>query len=100
MFKFLHYMSRQSRLYQMSLGFVLAILLCLLDYLTGPEFSFSIFYLIPVSMIAWLTGRRSGIVMSAMSAVLWFIADLLTGHSYSHPTIPYSHLSVIFRPTS
>ena len=94
MFKFLHYMNRQSGLYQMSLGFVLIIVLSLFDYLTGPEFSFSIFYLIPVSMIAWLAGRRCGIVMSVTSAVLWFVADLLTGHSYSHPTIPYWNAAV------
>jgi signal transduction histidine kinase len=94
MFKFLHYMSKQSRPYQMSLGFVLTIVLSLFDYLTGPEFSFSIFYLIPVSMIAWLAGRRCGIVMSVTSAILWFTVDSLSGHSYSHPAIPYWNAAV------
>jgi signal transduction histidine kinase len=94
MLKFLYYMSRQSRSYQMLLGFVLAVLLSLFDYLTGPEFSFSIFYLIPVSMIAWLAGRRCGIVMSVTSAALWFAADSLSGHSYSHPAIPYWNAAV------
>jgi hypothetical protein len=78
MFKFLHYMSGKSRLCQMSVGLVLTALVGLLDYLTGPELAFSIFYLIPVSMIAWLASRRCGIVMSVTSAALWLIADLLT----------------------
>jgi signal transduction histidine kinase len=94
MFKFLHYMSKQSRPYQMSLGFVLTILLSLFDYLSGREVSFSIFYLIPVSMIAWLAGRRCGIAMSVTSATLWFTADALAGHSYSYPAIPYWNAAV------
>jgi signal transduction histidine kinase len=89
MLKFLHYMSGKSRLFQMLVGFALAACVGLLDYLTGPELSFSIFYLIPVSMIAWLAGRRCGIVMSTTSAVLWLVADLLAGRSYAHPAIPY-----------
>jgi signal transduction histidine kinase len=78
----------------MSLGFALAILLSLFDYLTGPELSFSIFYLIPVSMISWLAGRRCGIVMSITSGLLWFAVDSLSGHSYSHPAVPYWNAAV------
>ncbi len=94
MFKFLHYMSGKSRLCQMSVGLVLTALVGLLDYLTGPELAFSIFYLIPVSMIAWLAGRRCGIVMSATNAALWLIVDLLAGRSYMHPAIPYWNATV------
>jgi NtrC-family two-component system sensor histidine kinase KinB len=94
MLKFLEYMNRQSRLYQMSFGLALSVLLSLFDYLTGPEISFSIFYLIPISMIAWLAGRRCGIVMSATSAALWLIADLSAGRSYSHLAIPYWNAAV------
>jgi signal transduction histidine kinase len=78
----------------MSLGFALAILLSLFDYLTGPELSFSIVYLIPVSMIAWLAGRRYGIVMAITSGLLWFTVDSLSGHSYSHPAVPYWNAAV------
>lgn len=94
MFGLLHYLSKHSRPYQVSLGFALAISVGLLDYLTGPEISFSIFYLLPVSLITWLAGRRHGIIMSITSAALWFIADLLTRPSYSHPTTPYWNAAV------
>jgi hypothetical protein len=63
-------------------------LLGVIDYLTGPEIS-SIFYLLPISLTAWLAGRRVGIAMSVAGATSWLIADLLAGHIYSHLAIPY-----------
>ena len=73
----------------MILGFVLIVVVTLFDYLTGPELSFSIFYLIPISLIAWLVGRKVGILMSIFGAVCWLIADLLATQAYAHPAIPY-----------
>ena len=35
-----------------------------LDNLTGTEMSFSIFYLIPITLITWYAGLLSGICMS------------------------------------
>jgi len=58
-----------------------------IDYLTGTEFSFSIFYLLPVSMVAWFAGKRAGVLISVVSVVAWLIADLAAGHIYSHPAI-------------
>ena len=73
----------------MTVGFLLTALLGGIDYLTGPELSFSIFYLIPISLLAWQVGRRAGIVISVVSAASWLTADLLSGHPYVHPTVPY-----------
>jgi signal transduction histidine kinase len=94
MARLLGYLGRQSRSYLLLLGFVLVILVGLLDYLTGPEISFSIFYLIPVCLVAWLVGRSAGIVMSITGALSWLIADLLSGHVYSRFTIPYWNAAV------
>jgi hypothetical protein len=65
----------------------LATLIGVFDYLTGPEISFSIFYLLPVSIAAWLGGRWSGIAVSGASAAVWLAAEILAGPSYSHPVI-------------
>ena len=70
-------------------GFVSILLLGAIDHLTGPEISFSIFYLLPISMAAWFVGRRAGLALSAVGAATWLVADLLAGQTYSHAVIPY-----------
>jgi signal transduction histidine kinase len=94
MVRVLEYLSRQSRWHLVTLNLVLVVLVGVIDYLTGPEVAFSIFYLIPVSLGAWLVGRQFGIIASAVSAVLWLTADLLSGHFYSHSAIPYWNAAV------
>jgi diguanylate cyclase (GGDEF)-like protein len=61
----------------------------ILDYQTGPELSFSIFYLIPVSTAAWYGGRRPGVGLSALAAAVWLVSDYLSGHHYSVSLILY-----------
>ncbi len=36
------------------------LVIAFIDVITGPDFAFSIFYLIPVSFIAWRLGRFAG----------------------------------------
>jgi K+-sensing histidine kinase KdpD len=64
-------------------------ILCLLDYVTGYEFGFFIFYFIPVAMAAWYGGRKEGIAMALMCGICWYIADRLTHHPYSHAYFIY-----------
>ena len=85
----LKHLPKLSTVFVLALGFLLIILVGLIDYLTGPEISFSIFYLIPISIVAWIVGKRSGILMSTTSAIAWLMADLLSRHSYSKAAIPY-----------
>ena len=60
----------------------------ILDYLTGPEIAFSPFYIIPITMVTWLAGRKAGVIMAFFSAGSWLLADLFPPH-YSHPPIVY-----------
>lgn len=59
------------------------------DYLTGTEISFSIFYLLPIVLATWLTGGRYGIVLSMLSAVLWFTVEYISGVRYTNPVVGY-----------
>jgi len=68
-------------------GFVLIGGVGILDLLTGYELAFSLFYLIPISIVAWYTSLRLGIVASVVSAGVWFMADVLAGSLYSTPFI-------------
>ncbi len=59
-----------------------------LDYVTGYEISFSIFYLAPVALAAWHLGKSAGILISVVCAAVWLAVDVTTGHEYSHSAIP------------
>jgi light-regulated signal transduction histidine kinase (bacteriophytochrome) len=69
--------------------FLLVLIVGMIDYVTGVEISFSIFYLFPVFLASWFLNIRTGIAISVGSAILWFSADILGGHSYTHPLIPF-----------
>jgi signal transduction histidine kinase len=85
--KFPRYLGSLSRRSLVMLGLTLTVLLGAADYLTGPELSFSIFYLIPVCLVAWFVGWRPGVMMSVLGAAVWLTSDLAAGHFYSHPAI-------------
>ena len=72
-----------------TVGLVSMASLALLDVVTGPELSFSIFYLAPIALVSWGTTPRLGLVMCMVGAATWFLADRASGTEYSHATIPY-----------
>jgi diguanylate cyclase (GGDEF)-like protein len=71
----------------MTIAAWVVLILGILDYLTGFEFSFSFFYLIPVTMVAWAVSRKAGLAFSVLSAATWLISNLLSGQQYSNPFI-------------
>jgi hypothetical protein len=60
-----------------------------LDYVSGSEVSFSLFYLAPITLMTWWAGRRVGVAVASLSALVWLGADLLSGHRFTHPLIPF-----------
>jgi hypothetical protein len=60
-----------------------------LDFITGYEFGFFIFYFIPVSISAWFNGRKSGLLMACMSAACWYMSDFYSHHPYSKSFLIY-----------
>jgi diguanylate cyclase (GGDEF)-like protein len=83
------FFNRRSSVVIVVLGLLLTALLGAADYLTGTEFSFSIFYLFPIYLVSWYAGRWPGVIVSLVSGLAWYLADLLNGHDYSAPLIPY-----------
>lgn len=75
---------------------VLTALVGALDWLTGDELSFSIFYLVPVSLAAWRLGRRPGLAWTVVATVTWLAMDAASGAVYSAPAIPYWNAAVRF----
>ena len=79
----------QSKVMTTLVGLVAVVLLGFADYLTGPDISFALFYLIPLSLVAWSSGRRSGFLLSVISAAVWLRADIALGTQYSNPIAQY-----------
>jgi diguanylate cyclase (GGDEF)-like protein len=71
------------------LGFILVVLVGLLNYFSGPEIGFSIFYLLPIFLTTWFVGIRMGILISFASAISWLFADLLQERTFSSFLFPY-----------
>lgn len=85
----LDFLQRQSKATIIAAGGILVALLWTVDYVTGPDFSFVVFYLFPVFLVTWFAGTGAGIAISLLSGVAWFGADVLTAAGEGHPAVPY-----------
>ena len=69
----------RSRAQRAVLALLAGIVIAAVDYATGWRFSFSAFYLVPVSICAWYLGVRAGYLAGFMSAVAWALANRWAG---------------------
>jgi hypothetical protein len=54
-----------------------------LDFWTGSDWGFSLFYLLPIVVASWWLGLGPGTVLAASSALGWFLAEVGWEHNYS-----------------
>ena len=80
-------LDKQTKLFWVMTGSGLLCLVGVTDYLTGFEVSFSLFYLIPIALVTWFTTYKLGMVFAVASAIVWLIADIVSGAVYSHQII-------------
>ena len=78
------------------LALVTLLLVGYLDYVAWPEIGLSFFYLIPVAIAAWHSGKALGIASCALSALVWLAADIMSGAQHSHIAILYWNGALIF----
>jgi diguanylate cyclase (GGDEF)-like protein len=70
------FFDRLSRPLLTALAFVLVVVLGWIDYITGLEYSVSLFYLIPVFISAWYVGKGVAVAVAFAGAASWLIAEL------------------------
>ncbi|MCX5828979.1 MAG: hypothetical protein NTV58_13405 [Deltaproteobacteria bacterium] len=75
------YFNRQSKLFIINIALAMLCLIGSMDYATGYEFAFSLFYLLPVTLVSWFVSKKAGILFSLMSSLVIFIADYFAGKS-------------------
>jgi K+-sensing histidine kinase KdpD len=68
---------------------LLLVFIGILDYVTGYEFGFFIFYFLPVAIVSWFTDRRTGLFTACVAALFWYLSDLLSHHPYSRAYLIY-----------
>jgi PAS domain S-box-containing protein len=59
------------------------------DYWTGPEISFSIFYVLPIAFATWFANRRQGFIAALVSSAVWLTLDLVGDKAPHGFTIPF-----------
>lgn len=52
-----------------------------LDYQTGPDIGFSLFYLLPIVAAGWFLGRQAAWIAAGTAAASWFVADYLAAET-------------------
>ncbi|MDB4950599.1 MAG: hypothetical protein JWM27_3248 [Gemmatimonadetes bacterium] len=72
---------------------LLVVLVGAADWITGPEISVAVFYLVPVALATWWGSRRHGIATALLCGVVWLSCDAVS-HTYSHPAISYWNATV------
>lgn len=65
-----------------------------LDFLTGSDLYFAIFYMVPIFIATWFVGRYLGILLSYFSAVVWFIDDAIAPRPYANSFIPLWNITL------
>jgi signal transduction histidine kinase len=87
----IHWFARLGRFSRTKIvlaGLALLALIGFIDYLTGHEMLFSVFYLLGVGLAAWFLGNGFGVLMSILSVAVWIGGDLAAGARYSSSLIP------------
>jgi signal transduction histidine kinase len=80
--------SLRSKVFAMVVAIALAIVLGVLDYLTGREWAILAFYLLPTCIAAWGAGRAAGFAVGALCTSAWSFSDMLSGAACRSGLIP------------
>ncbi|MDE2447365.1 MAG: sensor histidine kinase [Gammaproteobacteria bacterium] len=84
----LQHLERKPRALLTSVSLAALALIGAVDYLTGFNLSFAVFYLLDIGFAAWLIGRRFALALSALSIIISVAGDWAAGAHYSSVLIP------------
>ena len=71
-----------------AISLLLLAVIGIVDYLTGFNLSFAVFYLLDIGFAAWLIGRGFALAVTALSIVISIAGDWAAGAHYSTVLIP------------
>jgi diguanylate cyclase (GGDEF)-like protein len=86
------FLELQSRTALATMACVMATLLGVLDFITGVEIHFLLLYLVPIFIASWFISKEAGIALAIFTSLVWLVAHLLGGRSYSSVWVGYWNL--------
>ena len=66
------------------LAVFITFILGIIDWLSGYDLNFFVFYFFPIFIAAWYLGAPGSVFLAILCSMVWFGADVLTGHT--HPS--------------
>ena len=78
-----NFLRTQSRAWLFIEALALAIIVGLIDYLTGYEVTVWPFYSIPILLLVWFGDMKLAVLISVLSTFAWWWVDKASGHLYS-----------------
>jgi signal transduction histidine kinase len=91
----LQWLSGRSRAFFVVVCLGFAALIGSVDFVTGFEMFFSIFYLFGIGVATWFVGAPFGLFMAVLSAAACFIGDFAAGARYSKMFIPIWNTGIL-----
>ena len=77
------------------IGLAILALVGVVDYLTGFELSFSVFYLLGIVFATWFVGKGFGLAISVLSVVVSLVGDIAAGAKYSSLIVPIWNVLIL-----
>jgi diguanylate cyclase (GGDEF)-like protein len=87
LYKFFETLEKKKPFFWGTTGIASVALLGALDYMTGNEIVFTLFYFIPIVLVTLAIDQRAGIFLSFLSALTLLSAEIAAGQIYSHPIV-------------
>jgi signal transduction histidine kinase len=86
--KIAEFLEGRSKRFIIATAIIIVAAVGVVDYLTGPQITMSVFYLAAVALASWFAGKLSGIAISVLSVASSTGTDLSSGGVYSSPLVP------------
>ena len=83
-----HLLRRHSAVPYLAI-FATLVVITLVDYFTGTEFSSFTLYLVPIGIACWYTTRHLSVVVVLLSTLCWLMCEQLSGREYTSLLAPY-----------
>jgi diguanylate cyclase (GGDEF)-like protein len=78
-----HFFSRQPSWVLFLICLVLTVFVGVIDDLTGPETTMTLFYVVPISLVSWYGSRGMGFTITVVAIASLVTAEILAGRHYS-----------------
>ena len=81
------YLRPMSRRWVLAVCMVYLLVTVYFDWITGPNVSMAVFYVLPVGLLTWFVGKRTGYLLAVAAALLWFAIDLTGPYTLRSPVL-------------